>query len=135
MRRIGWCDMRAGLLVAVVVVAGCRGGSDLGPGVNQRSIRNLRADMTEQDAVSVIGEPFAKQADKDREGWVLWTYSRPVSGVCWYPMLWLHFQEGRLAGVYAKRKEPCLANEEGVFGWSPQTPTWEKKAFQDSFPR
>src|SRR4030095_13867817 len=89
-------------IVCSFALASCAGtGSELGTQVTRNHIRSVRLGMTRAELESVLGRPFEEK--QEEPGYLVLTYSRRPFGVRFYPMLWVHLRDNRVAIVYAKR--------------------------------
>lgn len=125
----------------------------LAPGVTVEGVRAIEVGMDESAVRELLGAPLAtgpsacsysadtyvRNCEPDAFTYV---YSKP-SGNPWYPMLWIHFDSGRVSGVYAKRYD--LFDDVGVYGrnatyCAPRDPNrakgcvWEQPEFTSTFP-
>jgi hypothetical protein len=113
----------------------CRGGQDLSSAVTAERIKAVRVGMSQAEVVACLGEPkevyWSEWVGSQRR--LTLQFSQPVAGVRWYPMLWVHLQNGTVAEVYAKRYVLWGADDEGVYGLDEQG-RWEAESFGPTFP-
>lgn len=127
------------LLLAVfgltLSLAGCSGVSkaDVAPGASPSAIRSLRLGMSVSEVKAKLGPPVSTETDDHR---VVLVYSKPVTGVRAYPMLWVRFDENdQLREVYAKRYFLWGVDDEAVYLLSEKSsPAWEADDFAECFP-
>ena len=135
--------VRQGVLTAICLLASsavaCNdaglatlvGGQRLAPGVDAEALNGIRIGMSECEVSALLGEPrsvtgvtalLREVMPAAYQGLdvrlVTWRYALPFAGARRYPMLWLHFRDGRLEEVYGKRYELWGFDEKGVFGIS-----------------
>jgi len=110
--------------------------SSLAPLVTRDGIRAIKVGMTREEVEAILGTPitFSKEyADSDSDRWHLMTYSRTAFGGMWYPMLWVHLEDGRVSSVYAKAYASDMS-ERGLYCHS-ESENWETPEFQRMFPK
>jgi hypothetical protein len=99
-------------------------------------IRSINVGMTRAEVEHILGPPVALTGEyPDTKRFKLMTYTQAKLLVRWYPMLWIHLEDDRVRGVYAKRYVPwSFGNELGVYGRSASS-HWEGPAFARVFPK
>ena len=103
-------------IVASLVLLGCTGyGHDVGQQVTRDHIRAIRLGMTRADVEALLGKPFAENHDEPDHTFL--TYSRKPSGVRFFPMLWVHLQNGKVSGVYSRRYDRLLVHDDVPVYW------------------
>jgi hypothetical protein len=119
-----------GLMLAFVL----RGAHDLSSGVTTQTIRAVALGMTEAQVITLLGEPLARETRED--GRHTLQFSRPVTGVSWYPMLWVYFRNGQVTGIYAKRYILWLGDDNIVYliSANPRIPAYIPSEFEKTFP-
>jgi hypothetical protein len=145
--RRSWVPSASAVVLLVIVSnSACGRDTDLAPDVTADGILALHPGMTYRDLVATIGQPFSMEVElpvhkkgsvmvsgemaptKDPAvGHVELTYSRRVSVLTTYPMLWVHLRLGRVTSIYAKRYFAlgCLGgDDEGIYGYSAGEARW-----------
>jgi len=79
------------------------GGEGVAPGVTAEAIRAMRLEMSEDEVYRIIGPPFFTYPTSYGSRRITLQYTRRVLGARWYPMLWVHLEDGRVVDVYAKK--------------------------------
>ena len=127
--------LAAALLTITLVSNGCRtffGDARLSSQVTVESIQQIELGMTQKQAIDLLGAPLDTRRDVDRNRFTL-QFSKPVPGARWYPMLWVHLEDGRVIEVYAKRYILWGVDDEGVYGLT-QDRRWGAAEFSQTFP-
>lgn len=124
----------------------------LADGVTVSSVRKIEVGMSPEKVKEILGMPLASgpsacsykidtlvpNCEPDSYTFV---YARKTSNP-WHPMLWVHFQEDRVEGVYAKLYD--MFDDIGIYGRNrhackngenaPSGCVWEKDDFKKYFP-
>jgi hypothetical protein len=88
--------------------------------------------MTRAEVERVLGTPLAEE--QEEPGHLVLTYSRPPFAARFYPMLWVHLRDGKVAEVYAKRYGFWVIDDDiGIYGLSKET-NFERPEFTQLFP-
>ncbi len=122
------------LMLGGLVFAGwfvMQSGNHLADRVSIEAIRALQVGMTEEEILSIIGEPFDITHSSVDPFIMTFTYSKRVPFARWYPMLWVHFQDGKVIEVYAKRY--FWGDDIGIYAVEING-SWETPLFEQSFP-
>ena len=117
-------------------------GSSLGPEVTPQAVRSIRVGMTRPQVEGILGPPtaFSKEHgetvfSKDApDRWDLMTYQGYKFRARWYPVLWVHLEDGRVVSVYAKRYGFWLDDDWGIYSQS-ASEHWESPEFERFFPK
>jgi hypothetical protein len=134
----------------IVVVLFARGGSGLEPGVTAEGIRSLDLGMSEAETIALLGTPaevtkgagwivnpesgLARQVSPETITFRYFTETSPLAGNRWYPALWVHFESGRVSGVYAKRYISWGFDDIETYRLSSNEPQrWESPLFASTF--
>ena len=129
--------MRNLLPIALVFGLGACGSpfasSNLSSGVTTTSVQAITIGMSEAQVVRLLGAPLSRSTSAD--GRLTLQFSRPVEGARSYPMLWVHFRNGKVDEVYAKRYVFWGVDHEGVYGLSATHGRWATSAFEQTFPK
>lgn len=123
------------LMLSGLVFAGwfvTQSGHRLADGVSIEAIRAMQVGMTEEEVLSIIGEPFDIAPSSLNPFIMTFTYSKRIPIARWYPMLWVHFQDGKVIEVYAKRYY-FWGDDIGIL-WLGIDGSWETPLFEPSFP-
>ena len=124
----------------------------LNSGVTVETVRAIDVGMTEEDVWKLLGPPIATFPDtcsceeepvhSSCPERIVYQYSRSLNRGTPHPMLWVHFLNGKVSSVYAKRYG--VFGDDGVYGKSihacnPTSRTdkgcvWETEDFEHSFP-
>ena len=75
----------------------------LAKGVTVEAIQAVQPGMTEAEVIAILGEPF-ERGPSGYPNEITFTYSKPAYFARWYPMLWVHFQDGKLYNLTAQRR-------------------------------
>jgi hypothetical protein len=136
------------LAVAATFVGGCLDSSGLAAGVTRAGILEVKLGMDEHQVQAILGPPVSTTEERELPGGyrckpsqcppgvgtvsrVAWAYSRKT-GTLVFPMLWVHFREGRVNSVYGKRYS--FFDSEGVYLLTEEK-HWIPSGFASTFPR
>jgi hypothetical protein len=121
------------LLFSAILTGACFTQSGLPNRVTALSIRHIQLGMSMGQVEEILGQPLAVQigiygSDPKSESLV---YFRRFPIPIRYPMLWVHFRNGRVVEVYAKLHN--VADSDGVYGLTSEH-RWESPRFVATFP-
>lgn len=124
------------MLCIFIIAIGWRvthGGSRLAEGVTVEAIRAVQNGMSEEEVITILGEPVAYTRPVHYPDTITLTYSKPAYFARWYPMLWVHLRNGKVVEVYAKRYIDWGSDDVGVYGIGDDH-RWETDLFEQTFP-
>lgn len=146
------------IFLVILIYPMTHGRSKLSNKVTVESIRKIRLGMVKEEVIEILGKPFyvgkmfemgvvtvyyerdfekdelereKKTGDKIKGNFTL-CFSKPVPYSLWYPMLWVHFINGKVSSVYAKRYD--FFQERGVYLYH-KGKRWESDLFEETFPK
>jgi hypothetical protein len=132
--RLSWISV-ALCGTASLLFAACVTQANLPPGVTIEKIRQVKVGMSRREVEVILGSPLGTEV-RDRqlsgEGAETLVYSRRMSRLFRYSMLWVHLRNGRVESVYGRRYNPLDSG--GVYASSAGS-HWEREDFTEVFPR
>lgn len=92
------------LVVLAVVGSSCSGAEEVAPLVSPEHVRAVQVGMTQEEVVSILGEPDEKlQEDWQRKASLeTWKYKPAVWFAYQYPVVSVFFGSSRVSGVVVK---------------------------------
>ena len=134
-RRVSWISVVTCTTSACLLCAACVTQTNLATGVTVEKIRQVEAGMSRREVEAILGTPLEIELRDPQffgAGAETLVYSRRMSRLFRYSMLWVHLRNGRVEGIYGRRYNPLDSG--GVYA-SSEGRHWEREDFTESFPR
>ena len=114
--------------------AACVTQANLPQGLTVEKIRQVTAGMPRHEVEAILGTPLAVETRDPKwfgEGRDTLVYSRRMTRLFRYSMLWVHLKNGHVESVFARRYNPL---DSGAFYLADAERHWEREDFPDAFP-